>query len=172
MRRRFPTLTAGSALALLAVTAPVGFAVSHLLHDADSHPKSARKHRGQLIRVTGEVGRPLAPGTARHLNLRLSNRSPHHQVVLRLTVSVTLDAAHRRAGCSRARNFRVLPMRRGEYPISLPAGRAGSLHSLGVRRVPRLRMLNLRTNQDACKGAKLRLHYRARIRRAPARHAP
>ncbi len=151
------------ALALVAVLAATGLAARQLVGEGPSVTKSS-KNPHPIVKVSGNVARPLTPGTSQRLNLRISNRSKRRMVVTKLTISLTVDAAHRRAGCSRARSFRVTPIRRRNYPITLPARRARTLRVLGVRRVPRLRMLNLATNQDACKGARLRLRYSAKVR--------
>jgi len=70
------------------------------------------------------------------------------------------------AGCSARRDFAVRQLQRRAYPIRLPRGRTRRLSALGVRVLPRLRMRNLAgRNQDACKGASLRLRYRGRARK-------
>ncbi len=157
MPRRFPTLTTTSALALAAVVAPVSLAGQALV--------SAHSATAPGFKISGRLAGPLAPGVSQPLNLRLSNRSRHRLLITKLTVSLRLDAAHRRAGCSWKRGFRVTPLKRSQYPISLPARRTRSLWALGVRALPRVSMLNLPTSQDACKGATLRLRFAGRARR-------
>ena len=165
MPRRFPTLTTGSALALAACVPSVSLAAHALL-------SSARPVNPSGFKICGRLAGPLAPGVSQPLNLRLSNRSRSSLLVTRLTVSLRLDAAHRRAGCSAKRSFRVTRLKRSQYPIALRARRTSSLRSLGVRRLPRVRMLNLPTNQDACQGATLMLRFGGSARRGRLVHAP
>ena len=160
MPRRFLPLTTGSALALAACAAPVSLAAYALV-------SSGHSDKAPAFKISGRLHGPLSPGVSKRLNLRLSNRSRHNLLITKLTVSVRLDRAHRRAGCRRKLSFRVTRLKRRQYPIALPAGRRRSLRALGVRRLPRVRMRNLPTNQDACKGAKLRLRFAGRARRAP-----
>ena len=166
MLRRFLTLTTGQAFALAAVVIPVSVAAHAFVSGAAS-----RSDGKAGFRISVPALRLLAPGVSQRLNLRLSNPSRHSLLVTKLTVSLRVDAAHRRAGCSRKGSFRVTRLKRSQYPISLPAGRTGSLRALGVKRLPRLRMLNLPTNQDACKGATLRLRFAGGARRGRPVHA-
>jgi hypothetical protein len=161
----------GSALATIAVLAPVGLA-AHAILRGDARLASSHAHNRSAFKIRGNVVRPLRPGSMRRLNLKLTNRTNHGLLVTRITVQVKLDTAHRKAGCSRARSYRFIRMRHREYPLHLPARRTRSLRALGVRRVPRLRMLSLPTNQDACKGAKLRLRYLGRATPRRASHLP
>jgi hypothetical protein len=158
MPRRPFTLTTGCALALAACVTPVSLAAHALI--SRGHSVTA-----PVFKISGRLPGPLAPGVSQPLNLRISNRSRHSLLITKLTVSLRLDAAHRRAGCSRKRSFRVTRLKRSQYPISVPARRTGSLWALGVRNLPRVRMLDLATNQDACKGASLRLRFGGRARR-------
>ncbi len=93
MPRRFPTLTTTSALALAAVVAPVSLAAHALV-------SSGHSVKAPGFKISGRLPGPLAPGVSQPLNLRLSNRSRHRLLITKLTVSLRLDAAHRRAGCS------------------------------------------------------------------------
>ena len=95
-----------------------------------------------------------------------------------------LDAVHAAAGCSTARDFAVTQLPPGVYPIKLPPGtfyvpgwpghlrwpvHSWSLTALGVVAMPTVSMVDLpQVNQDGCKGAKLRLVFRARAYRAAA----
>lgn len=170
-RRRLPTPMTGPALALAAVLAPAALA-AHATLERELHPRYSSTPAATAFRISGDLLRPLTPGATQRLNLRLSNRSGHRLLITKLTISLRIDDAHRRAGCSRTRSFRVTRLKRREYPISLPARRTRTLRALGVRRVPSVRMLDLPRNQDACKGAALRLRYSGRARRARATPAP
>jgi hypothetical protein len=165
MPRRFPTLTTGSALALAACVPSVSLAAQALL-------SSGRSVNAPGFKISGRLAGPLAPGVSQSLDLRLSNGSRKNLLVTRLTVSLRLDATHRRAGCSAKRSFRVTQLKRSQYPIALRAGRTRSLRALGLLPLPRVRMVNLPTNQDACKGATLRLRFGGRARRGRLAHAP
>jgi hypothetical protein len=165
MPRRFLPLTTGSALALAACVAPVSLGAYALV-------SSGHSVKAPAFKISGRLHGPLSPGVSKRLNLRLSNRSRHDLLITKLTVRLKVDAAHRRAGCRRKLSFRVTRLKRRQYPVSLPAGRTRSLRALGLRRLPRVRMLNLSTNQDACKGATLRLRFAGRARRARPVHAP
>jgi hypothetical protein len=123
-----------------------------------------KHHRPFTIR--GDLRGSLAPGTSRPLNLRLTNRYKFALSVTRLKVRVSIDARHRRGGCSVRRDFAVvgLPTR----ALTLPRRATRTLRTLRVR-LPRVRMRNLaHRNQDACKGARLRLRYSAVARKARA----
>ncbi|MGH2840523.1 MAG: hypothetical protein ACRDKY_06835 [Solirubrobacteraceae bacterium] len=165
MPRRPHTLTTGSALALIAVLAAAGVATHPLTWGGDPVASSARKHERAPFKIRGKFARPLAPGTSQPLNLRITNRTRDRLRITRLMVSLRVDAAHRRAGCSRARSFRVTRLKPRQYPILVRPRRTRSLRTLRVRPLPRVRMLNLPTNQNACKGAKLKLRFLGRAQR-------
>jgi hypothetical protein len=87
--------------------------------------------------------------------------------VTRLRVGVRVDRAHRLAGCTRG-DYVVGQMPRQAFPIRLRAHGVRRLSRLRVRAYPQLGMRNsLTRNQDACKGARLRLRYRSQVRGAP-----
>jgi hypothetical protein len=171
MTQRSPTLTTSRVLVLLAFLAPASLAANHMLGGGGA-PTTRAGEQPQPVVISGNGPAPLAPGTEQPLNLRLSNRSRHRQVVTRLMISLRVDAAHRRAGCNRTRSFHLVRMQRREYPIVLAPGRTRSLLALGVDRVPRVRMLNLPTNQDACKDAALQMRYSATVRRERETNGP
>lgn len=99
--------------------------------------------------------------------MRISNPSRHRLKITRVTVSLKLDTAHRTAGCTVASSFRVTGLRSGQYPLVVPPRSTRSLRVLGVAPLPRVRMLNLASTQDACKTAKLRLRFIGEARRSP-----
>ena len=118
--------------------------------------------------IRGDLHVRLHPGTSQRINLVLTNRRRFALRITRLKVRLRVDRSHARAGCSARRDFRVAQLRGRAYPIRLRARRRRSLTRLGVRRrnLPRVKMINrAATNQDACKGAKLRLTYSGRARR-------
>jgi len=108
---------------------------------------------------------PLRPGASQALNLLLTNPHRYSLAVTRVTVAIAVDRAHARAGCNAARDFRSIRMPSTSYPIRLWPRRTLSLWSLGVRVLPRVAMVALPLNQDACKGARLTLRFGGRARR-------
>lgn len=98
----------------------------------------------------------VSPGISAALNLTITNPNVSPLNVTNLTVGVT---GTDKAGCGAA-NYSVTQFS-GSYPIVVPAGATASLQDLGVPRAvwPKLTMLNLSVNQDACKGARIDLTY-------------
>ena len=111
--------------------------------------------------VTGDLSTPLGPGASAPLDLRLSN--PHRFPIRLSEVSVALEEATSKPGCGTTENFSVtqIPAARYETGIWLGARQSATLSELGVVDAdkPRVGMLNLPTNQDACKNAALTLQY-------------
>ena len=132
----------------------------------ERHP---RVSQGMPVRITGTTRRAVSPGISSKVNLRFVNMSHRtvtlHHVRVRIVgiVAPHADAAH---PCVRA-DFRIrqMPSRVLRVPSRQPIG----LFDLGVLRRdwPRLTMLNRPVNQDGCKGASLKLGYRARGTRWP-----
>lgn len=122
------------------------------------------------LAIGGGLANPLSPGTSQRLNLRLTNPYRFDLLVTKLTVRVAIDADHASAGCSATSDFAVRAIARKAYPIRVRAGRAATLRALGVRaaRLPVVAMLNLPTDQNACRGARLQLRYSGTARRSPA----
>ena len=116
--------------------------------------------------IAGDARVPLRPGSSQALNPALTNRYRFKLSITRLTIGVSLDRRHLWAGCSVARDFAVRQLVSRAYPIGLPRRSTRRLSRLRARPLqaplPRLRMRDLADrNQDACKGATLRLTYRA-----------
>lgn len=152
MRRRFGWLAL-----LAAAAAPLAWGVTagRTAGAADSHPS---------LRIRGVAPAPLRPGLSERLDLTLVNRRRVPLLVTRLLVRATVDPQHRAMGCRR-RDFAIHPIPRSAFPIRT---RPRSARRLEPRVAPRLRMRNLSgRNQDACKGARLRLRYLGSVRRAP-----
>jgi hypothetical protein len=109
--------------------------------------------------------RPLRPGTSQALDLKLTHPHRYSLAITRLTVVVVVDRAHARAGCDARRDFRVTAIPRRSYPIRLRPRRRASLRGLGARVLPRVEMVALPRNQDACKGARLTVKVTGTARR-------
>jgi len=121
--------------------------------------------------IKGDARVPLRPGSSQALDPALTNRYRFKLWVTRLTVRVSLDRRHHWAGCSVRRDFAVRQLASRVYPIGLPrrsTRRLSKLRAPALRAsLPRVRMRNLAyRNQNACKGARLRLTYRAVARRS------
>lgn len=126
------------------------------------HERDPRVAQGGPVQITGSTRRPVAPGISAKINLRFGNSLPRTVVLDRVRVRVRRIAAPRADAtypCVR-RDFRVRQLR--AETLRVPSG-ATTLRALRVPRRdwPRLRMVNRPVNQDGCKGARLRLRYRA-----------
>ena len=107
--------------------------------------------------VRGDLAAPLSPGVGGPLDLTLIN--PNAFGVRIRTLGVRLRATTTKRNCRADSQYSVRQYT-GRYPLVLPPGRA-RLSTL-VREAslwPRIAMRNLRSNQDACKGAVVRLDY-------------
>ena len=163
---RLHGVSSRAAIAVLAALLVLGPAV----YASVAH-RGAKRHAHRSFALQGNVKTPLRPGTSGPVKVRLRNRRRHALWITRLRVRVSVDRAHRLAGCSARRDFFVRQLARRWYPIRLPrkrrVGRARwrSLGSLGVLKRPRVGMRYLPgIDQDACKGAKLRLRLTGRAR--------
>ncbi len=108
--------------------------------------------------ISGSVPQPLSPGVSAAINLALTN--PYSFALKVLAVSVSVNDATSKPGCSGTQNFQATQYS-GSYPISLPANTTTTLTALGIAQSqwPRLGMLDTAFNQDACKGATITLSY-------------
>jgi hypothetical protein len=99
----------------------------------------------------------LAPGVTAPLNLAVTNPNAGELRVTNLTVDLVSTSA---AGCPVTTNYRLTPFG-GTYPLTVPAGSTRTLQQLGVPSAlwPRLTMLDLPANQDACRGATITLKH-------------
>lgn len=107
--------------------------------------------------IEGTPDRVLAPGSEpAAIDLELTNPFGAPMTVTALGVDLTSTD---KPGCTTA-DYAVAGYS-GPLPLTIPANSTRSLSSLGVPRAqwPSVRMLNLPTNQDACKGAVVQLAY-------------
>jgi hypothetical protein len=106
----------------------------------------------------GAPARSLAPGVDNQpLNLAITNPNNQTLPVTNLSVSVTSTS---NAGCTPG-NFAVTQYS-GPYPLNVPANaNAVTLTALGIppSQQPQLKMIDLNTKQDACKGVTVNLSY-------------
>jgi hypothetical protein len=115
------------------------------------------------IQITGTVQRPLSPGVASPISIRINNPNPKTVAMQRVRVKIAsisaphADATHR---CSQM-DFEIHQMPR--LALHVPAARVTDLSGLGlpVASWPTLAMRNLPFNQDGCKGATVTLRFRA-----------
>ena len=120
--------------------------------------------RSAPFAITGQLPGAVLPGASIPLDLRLTNPNPRALRITQLTIAVTVDPAHARAGCDRLRDFHVVKLPPSAYPIRLRAHQRARLSELRVLVPPRLRMIDRPANQNACKGAQLRLRYAGKAR--------
>ncbi len=109
------------------------------------------------FRIGGDLGARLYPGASVPLDLTLTN--PHAFAIRITQLTVSVEAGTTRAGCGGSENFTVSEYA-GPYPMRLAPGRT-TLGELVPDRAlwPRVAMLDLPHNQDACKGTGLTLRY-------------
>lgn len=163
MPQLLPTLKTASVLALIAILAAAGVATQ--LARGETVVSCSDQEVRPAFEICGDLARPLAPGTSQPLDMQISNPTRHRLHITRLTVSLKLDSAHERAGCTAAHGFRVTGLGARQYPIVVPPRSTRSLRALGIRPLPRVRMLALPANQDVCKGAKLHMRFLGRAQR-------
>lgn len=107
--------------------------------------------------IAGTPDRSLAPGApAGAINLALTNPFSAAMTVSGIGVTVT---GTNKPGCTAA-NYSVSSYA-GPATVTVPPNSTRTLQQLGVARAqwPQVQMLNLTTNQDACKGAAVALQY-------------
>jgi hypothetical protein len=136
--------------------------------------------------ISGSLRGSLRPGRSQWVDLALDNRTRAALWITDLRVGLDVDSDHRAAGCSPERDFSIEQLPANAFPIVLPARRPfgpgwpasllwsatqrWSLGALGVTGLPAIAMQDLpQTNQDACKGATLRLSFTGTARKAQAR---
>jgi hypothetical protein len=109
--------------------------------------------------IDGDVPPGLAPGASLPLNLTLTN--PHKFSLRVRSLAVTLDRNTTEPDCGVAENYAVVQVPETRYPITLPGRESMTLDELEVADPdkPKVTMLNLPVNQNACKGATIFLRY-------------
>jgi hypothetical protein len=119
--------------------------------------------KGPGFAISGDLASALAPGHGAPLELTLSNLGDRDITVTELAVRLARTTASR---CDVTLNFRVRQASENRFPVTLPARTARTLADLGFDEAakPRVDMVDLPVNQDACKGAVLTLAYSGRAR--------
>jgi hypothetical protein len=106
--------------------------------------------------ISGDADRTLAPGVTALLNLSLTNPFSSPMSVSALGVSI---ASVNKTGCATS-NYSVTQYT-GSYPLVVPANSTRTLQQLSVPSSawPKVSMLNLPVDQDACQNATVTLSY-------------
>jgi len=106
---------------------------------------------GQPFTISGGYGGLLYPGKVAALALRVVN--PNGDPILVTSITVTIQGGTSLPGCDGPANLQVTQSNvSAANPLTVPANGSVTLPSGGVS-APQVTMLNLPTNQDACKGA-------------------
>ncbi|HZV76032.1 MAG TPA: hypothetical protein VFF79_20160 [Conexibacter sp.] len=106
---------------------------------------------GLPFTISGGYGGLLYPGKTGTLALRISN--PNGSAIVVTSLTVTVQPGSSNAGCDGPANLGVAQSNvSAANPLTVPANGSVTLPSGGVS-APSVTMLNLPTNQDACKGA-------------------
>lgn len=103
--------------------------------------------------ISGSLDHTLAPGVTGNLDLALSNPNNQPITVSGLTVAI---AQVSKSACTATGNFSI---KQFTGSVTVPANSTKKLSVLGVTNLPQVTMVDLPTNQDACKGATLTLTY-------------
>ncbi|HMJ04330.1 MAG TPA: hypothetical protein VK506_15425 [Conexibacter sp.] len=106
---------------------------------------------GEDFTVRGGFDGLLSPGVSGPLTVTVTN--PNDEPILVTSLVVTIQPGSTRAGCDGPANLDVTPSNASEAnPLMVPPNGSVTLPAGGVS-APQVEMLNLPTNQDACKGA-------------------
>jgi hypothetical protein len=122
-------------------------------------------HRGHKVKITGAAHGQLRPGTSAPIALTFQNPNKHRVKMNRVRVKISgviapnADAAHPCTAADYA--IRQMPRKtllkiRGKRTTALAATK------IPMESWPWLTMLNRPLNQDGCKGAEVRLKFKAR----------
>lgn len=151
---------------LPAVAWQLSDALPFLTHDTTRVGHGPQQlHRGVKVKVTGAAQGQLSPGTSAPIALRFKNPNRHKVQMKRVRVKIigivapSANAAH---PCTTA-DFAIRQMPRRTL-LRLPAKRSTDLVAMRVplEAWPWLTMKNRPLNQDGCKGAEVKLRFKAR----------
>jgi hypothetical protein len=119
-------------------------------------PPGATTDHGARFTISGTPSGSLRPGATLPVDLLITNPNLSDLRVTSLSVAISGTGL---SACG-VSNFAITPYR-GNYPLIVPAKQSRTLQSLGVTpaKYPHITLVNLTTNQDACKGATVTLSY-------------
>src|SRR4051794_10388610 len=166
--------------ALLSCAAVFALFLGALVVQAADDAATAKRKPRVAFTARGTLVGQLNPGATRRVSVKLRNRQKYPIWVTNVRFTFTVDAVHRAAGCSPTRDFQSFQLKRSAFPIKLKARgksrkrskKSSRWKTIPVKRAagrPAIAMPNLTgTNQDACKGASLRLTFKGKaVKRAP-----
>jgi len=122
---------------------------------------------GMDFSISGNASAAFYPGTTQSVDLSITNPNPSSDDLTvdssSLSLVVTPDGGH--AGCQGS----WFTLNKGSWSVNVQGGTTESLTDLGVATgsLPSVTMTDTTTNQDACKGASLTLHWSADGNGAP-----
>ncbi len=160
-----PTSTTGNTTTLTVHTAsntPLGSSTLTIKGQSGSHTATVTAHltvsagHAQAFTIAGSLDRTLAPDVTGYLDLALTNSNNQPLSITGLSVTITGTS---KPACTTS-NFAVTQFS-GAYTFSVPANSTKTLSQLGIPQSawPKVKMINLSTNQDACKSTSLALGY-------------
>lgn len=109
--------------------------------------------------IAGSLTPPFYPGTGQRLNLIFTNPNPSPITIAAGGVTITITT--NKAGCAGTGAGGNFSATSTGVAVTIPANSTKSLSDLGVASSnwPLVSMIETHTNQDACQGAALTLHY-------------
>jgi hypothetical protein len=160
-----PSATTGNSTTLNVHTAsntPLGSYTLTIKGQSGSYTATVTAHltvsagHAQAFTIAGSLDRTLAPDVTGYLNLALTNSNNQPMSITNLTVTIS---GTNKPACATS-NFAVTQFS-GAYTFSVPANSTKTLTQLGIPQSawPKIKMINLSTNQDACKSTNLSLSY-------------
>jgi len=131
---------------------------------------SSSGQRPRALELSGSAAQRLYPGGTAPLNVQIKNPFDYDVRVNQLTVTprrATTRDGRPNPACDGVKNLTARQYA-GPMPLRIRANRTTSLAALDVStsRWPQLRMPNLATNQDSCKGTTFHLDYSASATKA------
>jgi hypothetical protein len=107
--------------------------------------------------ITGSLAGALAPGVSQPLPLTIEN--PNAKKMFLTNLKVTIQAGSTKPGCDGPTNLQVTQSDASESNTLVVPGRGKVTVPSGTVTAPQVLMMNLATNQDACKGATFTFSY-------------
>jgi hypothetical protein len=146
---------------LVCLLAVAGTLLGGVAFAAMAPPKPHRTApAGPRFKVSGNVIGRLHPGAATRVRLKVANPNGFAIVVKSLGATTSVDRAHARSGCRAQENFFLAPGSRPRRPLRLRPHAVVRFVGVRAARAPQVVMRDLKSNQDACKGARITLRYR------------